>query len=138
MRLALPSHMRLLLSLFLLLVLFSGCADEEEPIAPTIEAHAQMFSELLCAHSDECGPQAGWDFDSCLSKLSWSEQDLLDFKASEEAGIASFDGEQSDACIEAIVFHECPFVIEEERDGIQGIFFDIPECENVIVYQNPL
>ncbi len=130
--------MRLLLSLLLPLFLFSGCADEEEPIVTTVSAHAQMFSELLCAHSEECGPQEGWDFDSCLSKLSWSEQELIDFKANEQAGIASFDADQSDACIEAIVFLECPLVIEEERDGIQGHFFDIPECDNVIVYQNSL
>jgi hypothetical protein len=125
----------LLLPLFLFAGLSTGCTEEEEPISTTLDAHVQMFSELLCAHSEECGPQPGWDFDTCLSKLSWSEEDLADFKALEEEGIASFDSEQSDACIEAIVFHACPLVITEERDGIAGVFFDIPECENVISYQ---
>lgn len=126
------------LRLFLPLAVLLGACVEDTTQNSSLEDHVQMYQELLCAHIEECGAEPGWDFDSCMVRLKWSADDIEEFRVLENDGIAQFDAKRGDACIEAVVLHECPIVMEEERGGIAGLWFNIPECDQVISYHNPL
>ena len=113
----------------------SGCTDGSASLDDPIEFF-QTFSEQFCALVEECGAQPGWEYDSCRLKLDPSEESIESFPELMERGVARYDSERAAMCLESLTTHECPVVIEEQRDSIMGFWHNVANCDGVVEYVN--